>query len=81
MAYLDFTPAKKENIGVKIQVPHLTSIDTQLGTLVAQMVENLSAMQEIWVWFLGGKDPLEKRIALENAPHYSGLVPILIVGF
>ena len=49
MAYLDFTPAEKEDIGVKIQVLHLTSIDTQLGTLVAQMVKNLPAMQETLV--------------------------------
>ena len=28
------------------------------GSLVAQMVKNLPAMQEIWVQSLGGKDPL-----------------------
>ena len=27
---------------------------------MAQMVKNLPAMQEIWVQFLGWKDPLEK---------------------
>ena len=31
--------------------------------LVAQMVKNLPAMQEIWVWFLGWEDPLEKGMA------------------
>ena len=39
--------------------------DILVGTLVeldfplAQMVENLSAMQEMWVWSLGREDPLE----------------------
>ena len=32
-------------------------------SLVAQMVKNLPAMQEIWVWFLGWEDPLEKGMA------------------
>ena len=26
----------------------------------AQMVKKLPTMQETWVWFLGGEDPLEK---------------------
>ena len=35
-----------------------------MGTsIIAQSVKNLPAMQEIWVWFLGHKDPLEKEIA------------------
>ena len=29
-------------------------------SLVAQLVKNLPAMWEIWVWFLGWEDPLEK---------------------
>ena len=31
------------------------------ASLVAQLVKNLPAMQEILVQFLGGKDPLEKE--------------------
>ena len=31
------------------------------ASLVAQMVKNLSAMQETWVWSLGWEDPLEKE--------------------
>ena len=31
-----------------------------MAFLVAQMVKNLSAMQEIQVWSLGREDPLEK---------------------
>ena len=34
---------------------------TSMGaSLVAQLVKNLPAMQETWVWFLGQKDLLEK---------------------
>ena len=33
------------------------------ASLVAQMVEISPAMQETWVWSLGQKDPLEKRMA------------------
>ena len=39
------------------------------ASLVAQLVKNLPAMQEIQVRFLGGKDPMEK----EMATHYSSL--------
>ena len=34
--------------------------------MVAQMVKNLPAMQEVWVQFLGQKDPLEKRMATHS---------------
>ena len=33
------------------------------ASLVAQMVNNLPAMQESWVRSLGQEDPLEKRMA------------------
>ena len=33
------------------------------GSLVAQIVKNLSAMRETWVQSLGWKDPLEKEMA------------------
>ena len=32
-------------------------------SLVAQLVKNLPAMQETWIWFLGQEDPLEKKMA------------------
>ena len=32
-------------------------------SLIGQLVKNLPAMQETQIWFLGGKDPLEKEIA------------------
>ena len=36
-------------------------------SLVAQTVNNLSAMQEIQVWFLGWDDPLEKGMATHSS--------------
>ena len=34
---------------------------------MAQMVQNLPAMQETWVWSLDWKDPLEKGIATHSS--------------
>ena len=36
-------------------------------SLVAQMVKNLSTMQETWVGSLGWKDPLEKGKAIHSS--------------
>ena len=36
-------------------------------SLVAQLVKNLPAMQETWVWFLGWEDPLEKEMATHSS--------------
>ena len=40
--------------------------DYFLAYLVAQLIKNLSAMQEIPVWFLGQEDPLEKGKATHS---------------
>ena len=37
------------------------------ASLVAQLVENLPAMQETWVQSLGQEDPLEKGIATHSS--------------
>ena len=37
------------------------------ASLVAQLVKNLSAMQETWVWPLGWEDPLEKGKATHSS--------------
>ena len=37
------------------------------ASLVAQMVKNLPAMQETWVWSLGWEDPLEKGMATHSS--------------
>ena len=33
---------------------------------MAQLIKNLPAMQQTWVQFLGGKDPLEKKMATHS---------------
>ena len=37
------------------------------ASLIAQLVKNSSAMQEILVWFLGWEDPLEKGTAIHSS--------------
>ena len=37
------------------------------ASLVAQLVKNLPAMQETWVWSLGWEDPLEKGKATRSS--------------
>ena len=34
--------------------------------MMAQMVKNLRTMQETWVRFLGGEDPLEKEMVTHS---------------
>ena len=38
-----------------------------LGFHGGSAVKNLPAMQETWVWFLGGDDPLEKEMATHSS--------------
>ena len=42
-------------------------LGSYIPSLVAQMVKNLPAMQEIWVQSLGGEDPLEKEMATQSS--------------
>ena len=44
----------------------MTSKDLGIASLVAQMVKNLSAVQETWVQSLGWDDPLEKEMATHS---------------
>ena len=44
----------------------MTSKDLGIASLVAQMVKNLSAVQETWVQSLGWEDPLEKEMATHS---------------
>ena len=44
----------------------LVSIGYQ-ASLVAQSVKNLPTIQETWVWFLGGEDPLEKGMETHSS--------------
>ena len=45
------------------KLPQIQRLKT---TLVAQIVKNLSAMQDTWVWSLGWDDPLEKGMATHS---------------
>jgi len=38
----------------------------EMASLIAQLVNNLPAMQESWVQFLGREDPLEKGKATQS---------------
>ena len=38
-----------------------------MASLVAQMVKNLPAMQDTWVWSLGQKDLLKKGMATHSS--------------
>ena len=48
-----------------IKTSQLCSVYTG-ASLVAQLVKNLPAMQETWVWSLGWEDPLEKGMATHS---------------
>ena len=41
----------------------METMQTLYPHLIDQLVKNLPAMQETWVQFLGGEDPLEKEMA------------------
>ena len=41
--------------------------ESLLGFLVAQRLKHLPAVREIWVWFLGRKDLLEKEMAIHSS--------------
>ena len=45
----------------------LSSLLTIGASLVAQMVKNLPAIQETWIWSLGREDPLEKGMATHSS--------------
>ena len=36
------------------------------ASLIAQLLKNLPAMQEIWVLFLGREDPLDKEMSTQS---------------
>ena len=37
-----------------------------MASLIGQLVENLPAVWETWVWSLGREDPLEKEMATHS---------------
>ena len=46
---------------------HISQKGDFLASLVAQMVKNLHAMLETWVWFLGWEDSPEKGMATHSS--------------
>ena len=46
-----------------------THTHTHMASLVAQMVKNLPAMRETWVWSLGQEDLLEKETGSQRVGH------------
>ena len=40
---------------------------SNMTLLIDQLVKNTPAMQEMWGWFLGHKDPLEKEMATHSS--------------
>ena len=47
--------------------PASLSDSSPRASLIAQSVKSLPAMQETWVRFLGGEDPLEKKMAIHSS--------------
>ena len=45
----------------------LYHLSNNWASLVAQRVKCLPTMQETWVWFLGGEDPLEKEMVTHSS--------------
>ena len=65
------TQKKKKKIWIDtetiIKNPHSKETQTQStsGFTVAQMVKNLPAMHETWVWSLAQEDPLEEEMTID----------------
>ena len=56
-------PGSGRSLGEGIGYP----LQYSWASLVAQLVKNPSAMQEIWVQSLGWEDPLEKAMATHSS--------------
>ena len=53
-------------LGLLFAVDEIRSSVRSWSSLVAQMVKNLSAMQETWVQSLGWEDPLEEDMVTHS---------------
>ena len=58
---------RKRNDWIYILNSLLCDLLCKWASLVAQMVKNLSSMQETWVWSLYWEDPLEKEMATPSS--------------
>ena len=58
----------KDQRQLAISTMHLAQeLLVNVQSLIAQLVKNLPAIQEVWVWFLGWEDPLEKEMATHSS--------------
>ena len=53
-------------LGPRFLLHKIEIISSSRASLVTQMVKNLPAMWETWVWFLGWEDPLEEGMATHS---------------
>ena len=60
---LSLIPVSGRSPGEGIDYP----LQYSCASLVAQMVKNLPAMRQTWVWSLGWEDPLEEGVAASNS--------------
>ena len=47
--------------------PFRTLLKTVMGSPIAQIVKNLPAVQEMWIWSLEQEDPQEKGMATHSS--------------
>ena len=58
---------EKTHLPLKLRTHNWTVLPQVWASLVAQMVKNLPAMQETWVWSLDREDPLEEGMATHSS--------------
>ena len=62
------SPSKNTRVGCYALFQGILSTQgLNMGSLTAQLVKNLPAMQETWLQFLGWEDPLEKEMAIHSS--------------
>ena len=57
----------QNNLVIGPRVSFISDAKFRGASLLAQLIKNLSAMQETWVQFLVGEDPLEKEMATHSS--------------
>ena len=57
----------QNNLVIASRVSFTSDAKFRGASLLAQLVNNLSAVQETWVQFLDGEDPLEKEMAIHSS--------------
>ena len=65
--YQNLISVEEVNLYPHIRESFISVYGTTWASLVAQVVMNLPAMQETWVWSLVWDDPLEKEMATHSS--------------